>query len=151
MCWVCAIRQPRPKRSWSWHIIEKIEFSPLTNYYPDLFNELRANISKGLDGKWNYTTGVDLLLFSSSSHGSPKIDWSKAAVVQSKNSVGPVFLNVEDMVRTILNLNEAKNGLLTPETLNPTMNRKHLGHNFRNFAKRFGGDVITGGIGAIGD
>jgi len=55
------------------------------------------------------------------------------------------------MVRTVLNVNEAENGLMTPDLLKPTMNRKQLGHSLRGFAQRFGGDVIAGGVGLLGD
>lgn len=87
-----------------------------------------------------------MLLFSASDQ---HVDWKRAAYVRSRHHVGSVFQDVDEMIRAIINLNEAYEGQLVPEILKPTMNQKVLLDRVDRLFGKVGGNLIAASIGLV--
>jgi hypothetical protein len=117
------------------------EFGVLKFFYPKLFEETRSSVQAVLNQKWRYRGGVDLLLFAVNRSSPKPVAWGRAAVAQSKSLVPHVFGDVEEMFRTILDLNEVAQGKLVPDELNPELAQKKFLYYLKEVGK-----LATGGV-----
>lgn len=114
----------------------------LKYFFPEKFHELRRLINKNLGKKWNYEGGVDLILFPTTGDSEKPIDWRHAAIVRSQKHVGVIFKDVDQMVRTIINLNEEYKGHLHPDQLRPDITDRVIRAKILGLAEKVGPDVI---------
>ncbi len=119
---------------------------PFAYFYPEVFHQIRTRLVTELHGRWNYRGGVDLLLFSADPGATQPVNWRRAAVVSSLKLVGGVFANVDEMIRTIINLNEQYHGQLLPDNLDPEINRRVLFDRLKNLGGKVGGGVLSSAI-----
>lgn len=99
-------------------------------FYPKMFHEIRGAIAARSRGAWNYTSGIDFLIFSVDQERG-LIDWSSPIALRFEKLVPSVFSNLDEFVRTVFNLAEAKNGRFEPADFDRVIGqmrmRKRLG------------------------
>jgi hypothetical protein len=125
-------------------------FKPFKSFYLERFHHIRSFISKELgvnsvteQKNWDYTGGVDLLLFEIIRGPSgPTVDWTIAAKVESRKLVGSVFQDIDHMARSVFVINSASNSQTTPNNLQPEINRKIAWNYIATAVKAVGGSVI---------
>jgi hypothetical protein len=125
-------------------------FHPITAFDPKLFHNIRQHISVSLGRKWNYVGGVDLLLFSGTEDRSAPINWSRAAIVSSSKHVKGAFQSVDEMVRTVINLNEEYKGGLVPDILDPVVTQRVFMDRLGKVAGKIGAALVTGAFKFVG-
>lgn len=122
---------------------------PFTFFYPKLFHDIRTSVQRGLSGKWEYTGGVDMLLFPTADRGTSVI-WDTAAVLRSHQLVGQGFRDVDEMIRTVLNLNERLGGQMDATQLEPEVNRRRFVSTLSDTVGQIGAALISGGLAIVG-
>jgi hypothetical protein len=113
-------------------------------FYPKLFEECRAFVQASLNQKWQYRGGIDLLLFGADQASAKPVAWDRAAVAQSKALVPRIFADAEEMIRTVLNLNEAAHGKMVPDELNPVIAQKKFLYHLKEAGRLLAGPVAGG-------
>lgn len=114
-------------------------------FHPRIFHEIRSQIQKALAGKWRYQGGIDALLFPTGDEQNP-VTWDTAAVVSSRKLVGNVFQNSDELLRTVINLDEELHGALEPHRLDVEINRRLFSRNMKKVTEKFGGSLVSAAI-----
>ena len=85
-----------------------------------------------------------MLLFAADQASPKPVAWDRAAVAQSKVLVPHIFADAEDMIRTVLNLNEAAQGKMVPDELNSVIARKKFLSHLKEAGRLLAGPVAGG-------
>ena len=124
---------------------------PLSFFYPQLFHAVRSFIQEKLLQKWRYVGGVDLLLFGVERSSEAPVQWERAAIAQSSKLLADgSFRDAEEMIRWMLNLNEAAQGRLVPDDVNPELARKQFRAKLKSVSRLVAGSVAGSALKLIG-
>jgi hypothetical protein len=118
-------------------------------FYPRLFHQVRAHVQGALGGEWNYTGGIDILLFPTGTDEKP-VRWDIAAIVSSRDVVGKAFIDEDELIRSVINFSEEFAGLMEPHQLDNEINRRLLVAAVKRVGSKLAGPFVSAGVRVAG-